>query len=440
MEEGESMSRRRKPRSKAWVKVLSLCAVVVVVVWVLNYSVFGAGSKGISILKGETSQDVEEIYFENETVKLSPGKKAFYKPVILPESKDYKLVWTSSQPSHVKVSDNGEIMALKAGVGKTVAITATIKNEDGKGTSNMEASYGVTVLSPVSKIKITAARDYVMVGKKRVLKAACYPAAAANKTVKWVSKQPEYAAISQNGVIVPKKEGAGKSVRFEAIATDGSKVKQSYSIKIIDPDKPMIALTFDDGPSAVQTKRLLDILEKNNTHATFFVLGSNLEGSGRKDSRDVLKKVHEAGNEIASHTFAHKQLPKLSVSQINYEIDKTSELIKSAIGVEPTSIRPPYGALSDTVRQVAKQPFIMWSIDTLDWKTRDKNATTRAVVDHAKDGDIVLMHDIHKETVDAVEIMIPQLIEKGYQLVTVQELAELKNVKMEPGKSYSQFR
>ena len=194
----------------------------------------------------------------------------------------------------------------------------------------------------------------------------------------------------------------------------------------IDYNKPMIALTFDDGPNKTQTNRLLDCLEQYDARVTFFLLGSNISGK-----EDTVLRAHLLGNEIASHTYNHKMLTKLSPENLRYEIDETDKLIEDIIGIKPTLLRPPYGSKNQAVYDAAARPIIIWSIDTEDWKTKSASATVQSVMSHAADGEISLMHDIHSFSVDAAIEMIPQLIDEGYQLVTVSELAYYKGIELE---------
>lgn len=202
----------------------------------------------------------------------------------------------------------------------------------------------------------------------------------------------------------------------------------------VDPDKPMVALTFDDGPGPY-TERLLKCLEKNHALATFFMVGSSVDRY-----RDTVKKVYDMGCEIGNHSWNHSQLPQLDGSALASQISSTNQVIRNITGHNPTLLRPPYGAYNSAVAAAAGVPLILWEVDTLDWKTRDVQSTVRSVMADAKDGSIVLMHDIHLPTVMAVEQIIPQLKAKGFQLVTVSELAKYKKKPMQAGSAYRYIR
>lgn len=201
----------------------------------------------------------------------------------------------------------------------------------------------------------------------------------------------------------------------------------------IDASKPMVALTFDDGPGE-RTGELLAQLEKYNAHATFFMQGKNIPGK-----EDFVKKMKETGCELGNHSYDHPQFTKLSADKIANQIGTTNDLIQQAAGSTATVMRPPYGAINDTVRSSVGLPMILWSIDTLDWKTRNAQSSIDTVMNDVQDGDVILMHDIHTESIDAALVLIPKLEEAGYQLVTVSEMAKAKGVALQNGEKYVDF-
>ena len=202
----------------------------------------------------------------------------------------------------------------------------------------------------------------------------------------------------------------------------------------IDPNKKMIALTFDDGPGPY-TQAIVNCLKQNNAHATFFVVGNRVN-----TYKSALKSASDNGNEIANHTYSHPILTSLSTANVKSQISKTDAAVKAVTGKTPSLIRAPGGGTNTRVRNAINKPFIYWSIDTLDWKYRNANRTVNVVMNNVKDGDIILMHDIHKTSKDAALILIPKLIKAGYQLVTVSELAQYRGYKMQNHVSYSSFR
>jgi len=195
-----------------------------------------------------------------------------------------------------------------------------------------------------------------------------------------------------------------------------------------DTGRKYIALTFDDGPHATQTPRLLDILEEKNVKATFFMLGTCVE-----NNPDIVKQVYDEGHLVCSHTYGHKNLNTLSASGVKSEIDKTDKLIKDIIGHKPKYIRPPYGNANATVKKTANRVLVNWSIDPEDWKHRNAQKIADNVVSAAKDGYIILCHDIYSETVNAVPMIIDRLRAKGYEFVTVDRLFEIYGTNPQAG-------
>ncbi len=201
----------------------------------------------------------------------------------------------------------------------------------------------------------------------------------------------------------------------------------------IDPQKPMLALTFDDGPSA-HTERLLDIFGKYGGKGTFFVLGNLIDGR-----KGTLKRIADEGHEIGNHGWNHRQMTKLTDDEVKDQIMMTRAKIYDVTGRDCLIVRPPYGSCNDAVKSVGRDSgvvFVNWSVDTLDWKTKNAQAVYDEIIGNASDGAIILCHDLHKTTVDAMEEVIPKLIEEGYQLVTVSELLSCSKNPPEAGKMY----
>lgn len=214
-------------------------------------------------------------------------------------------------------------------------------------------------------------------------------------------------------------------------------------IPVPDPVKPvgpttskggLIALTFDDGPSA-HTDRLLNIFNTYGGKGTFFVVGNLID-----NRQDTVRRIVNEGHEIGSHSWNHKQLTRISDSELNDQLMMTRAKILEVTGFDSKICRPPYGAYNQTVKAKGEEldiTFVNWSIDTLDWKYRNANTVYNHVMKYANDGAIVLCHDLHKTTVDAMEMAIPKLIESGFQLVTVSELLASTGQPLVPGMLYN---
>ncbi len=180
---------------------------------------------------------------------------------------------------------------------------------------------------------------------------------------------------------------------------------------------PLLALTFDDGPYPKVTTHILDILEKHGVCATFFVLGSRVEGR-----EEVLRRMEALGCEIGNHTYSHADLTQLSAAQIADEINRTNAEFERVLGHPAAVVRPPYGYLNASVRNNISYPLVTWTVDTNDWKPRNAAELAAAVVKEAEEGSVILMHDQQASTAEAMDAIIPALVEKGFRFVTVSEL------------------
>ena len=200
--------------------------------------------------------------------------------------------------------------------------------------------------------------------------------------------------------------------------------------------RPMIALTFDDGPGEY-TETLLDTVEKYNIHVTFFMLGQNVEGR-----ESTVQRMVQLGCEIGNHTWDHPEqtLPNMDLDSVVQELQKTDDELVKACGQAATVCRAPYGAITEEQMAAVGKPFFMWSTDSLDWKLMDADADYNEIMNSdLSDGSIILMHDIHEPSVKcATEKLIPELVNEGYKLVTVSELAAAKDVTLQSA-SYSDF-
>lgn len=188
--------------------------------------------------------------------------------------------------------------------------------------------------------------------------------------------------------------------------------------RAIDTSKPMVALTFDDGPDGIWTDAILDVLEENGALATFFVIGENVE-----EYPETVKRIADMGCEIGNHGYDDGHLTDLDIDGLRENLEATDNAVTDAGAPLPGLLRAPGGAMSQTVRRNAGKAVIGWTVDTLDWKTRDARATIDCVKGHGDlDGAVILVHSLYESSADAVAELVPWLQEQGYQLVTVSEL------------------
>lgn len=178
-----------------------------------------------------------------------------------------------------------------------------------------------------------------------------------------------------------------------------------------------VAITFDDGPDAVWTEKLLDGLQERGVKVTFFVIGEKIEGN-----EELLKRMYEEGHLIGNHSYHHVELNRLRESTVLEEIEMTNTLIYEATGYWPEFIRPPYGSWNRKTDCPGEMISVYWTVDTLDWQTQNEQSVVEAIVNQAKDGDIILLHDIFESSVDGALEAIDKLLEAGFELVTVDQL------------------
>jgi len=212
-----------------------------------------------------------------------------------------------------------------------------------------------------------------------------------------------------------------KSGSAPAAVTAASPAQPQMAFNSVHVDGPYIALTFDDGPHKTLTPKLLDLLAAHHMKATFFVVGQNAA-----DHPDILRRAVREGHEIANHSWSHPNLAKLSDEAARREVQKTDDAIFAAIGKHPTLLRPPYGSITARQKRWMHDDFgyriIIWDVDPLDWKRPGPSVVTSRILKETKAGSIVLAHDIHPPTLEAMPATFDQLDAKGFKSVTVTEL------------------
>ena len=211
-------------------------------------------------------------------------------------------------------------------------------------------------------------------------------------------------------------------------------IEAAMAFLTIDPEKKMVALTFDDGPSNQNTNRILDVLEQNHARATFFVIGKRIA-----DRTEVIARALSLGCEIGSHTWGHSDFTKYPKSALIDSLKKTDEAMVSNFNYHMTLFRPPYASINKDVENVSKDmgyAMILWSGSSHDWSIKDTDKVYRNTFNCAADGAIILYHDIYDFTADAIERVVPDLISQGYQLVTISELIAMDEKSVSPGERY----
>jgi len=198
--------------------------------------------------------------------------------------------------------------------------------------------------------------------------------------------------------------------------------------------KKSISITFDDSPNINKTNKILNYLKDFHYHATFFIVGEKAQ-----NNKDLLINIKNSGNEIGSHTYNHMNMSKMKNEEIKEDYNKVNDLYNNLFNEDLKLFRPPYGIVKDNQLSLLNVSFIMWSMDTLDWKHRNSDYIVNYVINNIKDGDIILFHDSYDSTVYAIEKLLPLLYSNGYQVMSVSELAKVKNKQIEQNKIYYSF-
>ncbi len=208
-------------------------------------------------------------------------------------------------------------------------------------------------------------------------------------------------------------------------AKSAAKADAGITFDWIHVDGPYIALTFDDGPSAKLTPKLLDLLAAHHIKATFFLIGENAA-----QYPDIVAREAKEGHEVANHSWSHPNFNKMSDESVRAQLRKTDDAIKSAIGTSPTLLRPPYGNITAHQKKWINQEFgykiVLWDVDPLDWRRPGPSVVCNRIVKNTRAGSIVLAHDIHPGTIDAMPCVLKELEAKGFKFVTVSELISMQ--------------
>ena len=215
----------------------------------------------------------------------------------------------------------------------------------------------------------------------------------------------------------------------------GAAVTAAADVELTSADSPpLVALTFDDGPSSVITPALLDGLAHRGVHATFFLVGSMAD-----NNHDLVRRMADEGHQIGVHIYDHSLphgLAGLTEAQFRAQVDTTKELITSLTGQTDFALRPPYGYVDDNVRRWAEGPIILWSVDPEDWRDQNAQRVADHIVTHAADGAIILLHDLFPTTVEGALEAVDRLLAQGYRFVTVDELFSARGLEPADGQVY----
>lgn len=360
----------------------------------------------------------------SESYTLTPGKG---------DVPDSAFTYKSSDDKIAEADGRGNVIPIKTG---SAAITVSTYNK-------LTAKCEVTVSRTPEKFTLNGGNMRITTGYTTGLECEFEPGCGA-LTKTFSSSNERIVSVDKEGNITGVRAGNAEitCTLFNGISSQCRVTVYDETERIrknLDSSKPMVALTFDDGPGGSYTKSILKTLKKYNARGTFFVVGSRIKGG-----ENILRAAYKAGNEIGNHSWDHRYAGDLNIQQQREELKRTNKAIYKVIGDFPTLFRCPGGIPCDIYEKESHMPIIMWSVDTVDWSTKNSNSTFNAIKkvfrkNEDLDGDIVLMHDIQKSTPAAVKKICQYLNKKGYQMVTVSELAYYKGVEMKNGETYGSF-
>ncbi len=217
-----------------------------------------------------------------------------------------------------------------------------------------------------------------------------------------------------------------------AVSKEGDRVVTTDAAADVEDAPKLIALTFDDGPRRETTAKLLDGLAQRGVPATFFLIGEQIVGQ-----EDLVRRMDAEGHQIGIHTYDHVTLTGLNRVDFDAQVDKTRQMLKNLLGHNDFLLRPPYGLYDEGVRRKAEAPIILWSVDPEDWGDKHADREVAHIVSRAKDGDIVLMHDIYPASVEAALRVVDALHGQGFHFVTVEQLFAERGIELTPGEVYN---
>ncbi len=380
-----------------------------------------AGKEKINIGVIEAPQS---ITLSDSSFSMGIGEEYTLKASV-PESKfNTGFLYKVTNGNSVTVDQTGKLTAVAAGKSEVTVSTY----------NNCTARCSITVGAAPTSVSFNADNQNLFLGTKFQLSIKL-PDGCASKQKNLVSDNTAVCTVDGDGLVNAVAEGTANitvtTFNGKTAACKITVTKKPYYIRTnLDPKKPMVAFTFDDGPNATSTNRILDVLEANNGSATFFIVGNRAKSTANSE---CINRMVKNGFQLGNHTYDHEHYGKQVTAE---DIKKCSDTLFEVSGQSPSAFRPTGGYLSDVIKQNSCGPIILWSIDTLDWKSRNADSVYSKIIDNASDGDIILMHDIYGSTADAVEKAVPALTNKGFQIVNVAELAYYKDKTLETGTVY----
>lgn len=323
------------------------------------------------------------------------------------------VTWSSSDPTIASVDDDGVVTGHTPG---TVQITAT-------AAGGSSATVTVNVVPPITSLETGKSLYKVKPGNSRVIDLVVAPADTGEEFI-WTSSNSNIVTVSQDGTVT----GVAYGTATVTVTGKYSGLEASCDVKVCDVKQ--VAFTFDDGPSSNTTK-LLDFCKENDIKVTFFLVANRINSFPSTVKRQVAE-----GHEIAYHSWAHDMQPTLSSAQIKSDFEKSNNILRNLTGAEFTLWRTPGGSYNDRVTSCVPLPHILWSVDTKDWQSLNTYKVYQAIMKNAKDGSIILLHDLYSSSVNGAIMAMEEMMEGDFEFLTVTELLSRDGTPPEPGKTY----
>lgn len=367
--------------------------------------------QAVTVLKGGLQVRLEKDTYAVTLNKTLTVSAELNHPVEAP------LTWSTGDKSICSVSAKGVLTGHAYG---NTTVRATLPN--GK-----YHEVPVRVMPPLTAMKLTDKLYKVKPKAKKTLTLKLTPADSGEEFI-WTSSDPTIATVTQKGVVTGIKNGT------VTVTVKGKYSGLTASCKVKVCNVIQVAITFDDGPSS-HTPKLLDYLKESGIKATFFIVGNRINSY-----KGTVKRIVNEGHELGYHSYSHKNHKKLSTEQIKSDFKKANNLVKDLSGSAFTLWRAPGGNINERVLNAIDLPHIMWSVDTLDWKYRNVDHVYNAILKNSDDGEIILLHDLHKTSVEGAIKAMKKMQAGDYEFLTVTELLSRNGTAPSNNKSYSKVK
>lgn len=360
--------------------------------------------------------EAPSIAFTKDSLALGPGASTQLQAVTNHPVKQ-KISYCVADETVATVDETGKLTALKEG---STTVTAALPG-------GATATQTLTVLPLVESISLSAPYSTkVKLGGSKQLTASAAPANAGEKLV-WTSSDPSIATVDQNGLV----KGLKKGYVTITCASEFGKVQASVEMKVCD--LVQVALTFDDGPSSTYTPQLLELLNKYDIKATFFLVGEMMSYS-----KNVVTQIGANGHELGYHTWGHTYFSQMSAQQIKDDFNRFNTMLTELCGRGATVYRAPGGGITNQALKTINLPHIYWSVDTRDWETRNTTKVKNAILNGLRDGAIILLHDIHGTTLSGTREALDHIFKNDLdvEFLTVTQLLSRKGTAPSSGVTY----